>query len=181
MVEKRRMNSSISYSVLMLLRFLTHFRFWTSLWTVLYLYPACRYRFGATSFGAAPFSHLASQKRVSMPLPTVITLKQKRVHGQCCPGVSVTFSMDAHLHPNCAITILAWELCQIFNSQSSLLFWLGTNLPFHKAVTSSDFIWIFTMQEKTFPKPINLFGCPFWELVYCHEIGCHGWEHCFNQ
>jgi hypothetical protein len=37
------------------------------------------YKFGANSLGAAPRSHLESQKRVLCPLPTFITMEQKKM------------------------------------------------------------------------------------------------------
>jgi hypothetical protein len=76
--EKRRTNSPIRFSVLIALRSLIQLKFCNSLHTVLNLNLACLYRFGTSSFGETPLSHLTSQKGGIAPSPTVMTVEVKK-------------------------------------------------------------------------------------------------------
>jgi hypothetical protein len=70
-------NSSSCIGVLVWVRFLIQLLFCNSLATDLLLNLAIAKRLGASSLGAAPNSHLASQKGVALPFPIWIQVEEK--------------------------------------------------------------------------------------------------------
>jgi hypothetical protein len=72
------MNSSRSVSKLIALRFNIHLKLCSSLLTVLYLNRAYLYRLGGNILGEVSCNQFASQKGVSLSLPTVIRVEAKK-------------------------------------------------------------------------------------------------------
>jgi hypothetical protein len=100
-----RVNSSIWIGVLMPCKFLIQLSLRNLECTVLFLNPATWNRLGASSFGATPSSHLASQKGVFLSSPIEIRVEQKNnclsigsaIFRRCFQGLS-WWSQPYHNH-----------------------------------------------------------------------------------
>jgi hypothetical protein len=142
-------NSSSCSSLSMFYWFLIQFEFWRSFCTLLDLNLASLNKLGASSLGAAPWTHLASQKGVSLPSPTSTTVEVKK---RCLSTGSFTLIRCFH-------GLIQWpQLCHNHLSLRALPNFSRSLKPIPPHLFGKRQVFQLTKQC---PHPLIFQSCPF--------------------